>query len=71
MAAGTDPRKKGTIKEGKAEKVTDSNIVIGHAYSILSVTLLNTGDRLIQMRNPWGKTEWNGAWSDNDKRWTP
>lgn len=27
-------------------------------------------ERIIKLRNPWGKGEWNGKWSDNDKVWT-
>lgn len=37
MTAGTDPRRAGRVKEGKAEQITDQNIVLGHAYSILNV----------------------------------
>ncbi len=25
--------------------------------------------RLVKLRNPWGKGEWKGKWSDSDKRW--
>jgi len=27
-------------------------------------------NRLIKMRNPWGKGEWTGHWSDKCEKWT-
>ncbi|DBA01573.1 TPA: hypothetical protein N0F65_011544 [Lagenidium giganteum] len=44
-------------------------IITGHAYSVLKAVEIN-GKRLVQMRNPWGQTEWNGAWSDGSPEWT-
>lgn len=26
-------------------------------------------ERIVKLRNPWGKCGWEGAWSDADKRW--
>ena len=28
------------------------------------------GQKLCQIRNPWGNFEWKGAWSDNSDLWT-
>jgi hypothetical protein len=46
----------------------------GHAYSILNVVEesdQNGSHQLLELRNPWGCTEWNGTWSDRDTRsWT-
>jgi hypothetical protein len=28
------------------------------------------GKRFVKLRNPWGKTEWSGRWSDGSKEWT-
>ena len=47
----------------------DSGIVGGHAYSIIGVRDVH-GHKLLNIRNPWGKFEWGGAWSDNSKEWT-
>lgn len=51
--------------------MTDGGIVVGHAYSILSVAEID-GHRLLKLRNPWGAgVEWGGAWSDGAPEWTP
>ena len=43
--------------------------VSGHAYSLLDCVKLASGAHLVQLRNPWGRFEWTGAWSDADPRW--
>jgi len=42
-----------------------------HAYALLDAREFR-GNRLLHVRNPWGKTEWKGKWSDGDtESWTP
>ncbi|GAM89994.1 hypothetical protein ANO11243_080340 [Dothideomycetidae sp. 11243] len=41
-----------------------------HAYTILRATEYE-GERLVQVRNPWGYYEWTGRWSDGSEQWTP
>jgi len=43
--------------------------VSGHAYSLIAVQEYQDV-RLLNIRNPWGKFEWDGAWSDNSDEWT-
>lgn len=40
-----------------------------HAYSVLRAIECN-GKRFVVIRNPWGKSEWTGSWSDGSKEWT-
>ena len=54
------------------EKVREerrSGIVSQHAYAVLD-TYEGHGQRLVKVRNPWGRKEWTGAWSDGSKEWT-
>ncbi|KUI74129.1 Calpain-8 [Cytospora mali] len=44
-------------------------IVELHAYSVLKAREID-GMRLVLLKNPWGKHEWKGAWSDGSKEWT-
>ncbi|XP_070699757.1 calpain-5-like [Pempheris klunzingeri] len=58
-----------------------NGLVKGHAYSVTAVQRVRLGHGLlayfqnetiplIRMRNPWGKTEWKGAWSDSSEEWS-
>ncbi|KAI0452193.1 hypothetical protein F5B21DRAFT_516218 [Xylaria acuta] len=44
----------------------------GHAYVIMDARTLKSGERLVKLRNPWGKIRkgiWEGPWSDGSKEW--
>ncbi|RYP22199.1 hypothetical protein DL767_009107 [Monosporascus sp. MG133] len=47
-----------------------NGIVELHAYSVLRAVEMD-GQRLVLLKNPWGKFEWKGPWSDGSKEWTP
>jgi len=64
------------------EQLNDAEGLVGtHAYSILDARelglipglALGNGvlgqTRLIKLRNPWGRYEWKGEWSDGSKEW--
>ncbi|KAK2158396.1 hypothetical protein LSH36_171g05014 [Paralvinella palmiformis] len=54
------------------ENVLDNGLVVGHAYSVtkfMRCLIGNKYEELVRLRNPWGKTEWNGAWSDSSTEW--
>ena len=45
----------------------------GHAYVVMDARTLKSGQRLVKLRNPWGKIRkglWEGPWSDGSKEWT-
>jgi hypothetical protein len=48
---------------------SNTGIVQSHAYSILKLQLVDEF-QLIRLRNPWGRKEWTGDWSDNSPLWT-
>ncbi|XP_015280656.1 PREDICTED: calpain-5-like, partial [Gekko japonicus] len=63
------------------ETETAMGLIQGHAYSVTAIRKVSLGERLlscskseklfmIRLRNPWGKKEWNGAWSDESEEWT-
>ncbi|XP_058123078.1 calpain-A-like [Anopheles ziemanni] len=57
----------GTRKLPELEKV---NISGGHEYTVTKIVKSIQHDvELICIRNPWGKKEWNGDWSDKSDNW--
>ena len=57
---------------GEVEMELDTGLFKGHAYSITDVKKCPTENgevQLVRIRNPWGKDEWNGPWSDGSKEW--
>ena len=53
-----------------------SSLRHGYTYVILKIKETKMGDRLVQLRNPWGDwncsngMEWTGKWSDDSPLWT-
>ena len=46
----------------------------GHAYSLLSLEKVKVGkngktQKLVKIRNPWSKLEWDGPWGDGTAEW--
>ncbi|XP_069624481.1 calpain-14 isoform X1 [Ranitomeya imitator] len=54
------------------ERVLDNGLVAGHAYTVTGirpVTCKSGTENLVRLRNPWGKIEWKGHWSDSSSKW--
>ncbi|XP_057598944.1 calpain-14 [Hippopotamus amphibius kiboko] len=54
------------------ERVLENGLVDGHAYTltgIRKVTYKHGPEYLVKLRNPWGRVEWKGDWSDSSSTW--
>ncbi|XP_063048098.1 calpain-2 catalytic subunit-like, partial [Engraulis encrasicolus] len=61
------------MSRAQSESVMATRLVTGHAYSVTGAEVVQVDGKdveLIRIRNPWGKIEWNGAWSDRSKEWS-
>ncbi|KAI0201442.1 hypothetical protein F4808DRAFT_126945 [Astrocystis sublimbata] len=59
----------GLLDPGYGER---NGIREGHAYVVMDARTLKNGERLVKLRNPWGKIRkgvWEGPWSDGSKEW--
>jgi len=59
----------GCSAAGGTEQDSGMGILTGHAYSILQARVYE-GEKLVQIRNPWGQKEWQGKWSDKSGEWS-
>mmetsp|Transcript_3680 Transcript_3680/g.3608 ORF Transcript_3680/g.3608 Transcript_3680/m.3608 type:complete len:416 (-) Transcript_3680:276-1523(-) len=67
MSGGTPGEDMFTEGENQVEQ--KGGLIPGHAYSIISA-FEKVGQKLLMLRNPWGKFEWDGDWSDKSNKWT-
>ena len=59
---------------GATNAIGSNGLVAGHAYALIEVARFHdksSGEvhEVVQIRNPWGETEWKGQWSDQDAIW--
>lgn len=53
--------------DANREEMEQSGLITGHAYSVMEAVLLQQGERLVCLRNPWGRFEWKGAYADDSR----
>lgn len=46
-----------------------NGLIPAHSYSVLRAVEVK-GKKFLVIRNPWGKSEWTGPWSDGAAEWT-
>eukprot|EP00899_Mesostigma_viride_P012642 jgi/Mesvir1/21379/Mv20863-RA.1 len=54
----------------KEDELVDDGVLHDHVYTIIDVKEVSSGAQLLRLRNPWGKMEWTGPWSDTSDEWT-
>ena len=56
--------------DGVETSIAGTGLVDGHAYTLTGAARLDTGPRLVRVRNPWGSSvEWTGSWADRSREW--
>ena len=68
--ASTPGEDRFTEGKGEQRRAPASGLIPGHAYTLLAAREVG-GHKLVRLRNPWGKFEWDGAWGDGDKSAAP
>jgi len=56
-----------TSKDLTEEQASSVGLYTAHAYAVLRIIQTSNGTRLLQLKNPWGRSGWNGQYSAQDK----
>lgn len=62
------------VASADAHSYEGLGLIIDHAYAVISAKEIRVSGRvvrLLKIRNPWGRFEWKGNWSDESPLWTP
>lgn len=63
----------GATLPGSDQNIPASGVVFGHAYTVLGAYEVTISDgrrfKIVQCRNPWGKTDSKLRWNDFDPVW--
>ncbi|KAG9461680.1 hypothetical protein GDO78_016008, partial [Eleutherodactylus coqui] len=62
----------GCQTRSELDLVLENGLVSRHAYTVTEVrrvTCKSGTANLVRLRNPWGKVEWKGDWSDSSSKW--
>ena len=59
----------GTTKNLNGFRLEKIGLTPGHTYTVLEALEIN-GERVVKLRNPWGKFEYSGDQSDYSCKWT-
>lgn len=69
LTCGIDPE---LLPAAERTPVTPHGLLLNHVYTVLAAREhAPSGTRLLRLRNPWGKLEYRGAFSDGAPQWTP
>ena len=64
-----------TESSNTSARVKALGLVDNHAYTLIGAHEIEPSPgenvRLLKVRNPWGRGEWEGDWSDESSKWTP
>lgn len=60
-----------TCKSSKSAKRSyGGKVKEDHSFAIIKTVTLSNGERILKVRNPWGRELWDGNYSDKSRMWT-